>query len=126
MGVSGASTLQRRKLFEGSNDRPGHDVRGILIFSSVPDQEGDYRSGDGLQQPDIVQCDYGALRCDCLAVDGIAAPAVTLTGTSQISWAYSAMVRSDENHAIRATLRMPARAHAEPACQRASMLRCAA
>ena len=46
-----------------------------------------------------------------------------LVGTFQISSAYSRMVRSDENHAIRATLRMPARVQAEPARQRASMPR---
>jgi len=44
-------------------------------------------------------------------------------GTSQMSSAYSRMVRSEENHAIRATLRMPARVQAEPARQRASMPR---
>src|SRR5689334_3825552 len=47
------------------------------------------------------------------------------TGTCQISSAYSRMVRSDENHAMRATLRMLARVQAGITCQRASMLRCA-
>src|SRR5580692_837412 len=48
---------------------------------------------------------------------------VPRTGTFQISWAYSRMVRSDENHGIRATLRILARVHAGGTCQRASMPR---
>src|SRR3954454_16812976 len=47
------------------------------------------------------------------------------TGTFQISWAYSRMVRSEENQAMRATLRMEARVQAGATCQRASTLRCA-
>jgi len=50
---------------------------------------------------------------------------VPCTGTFQISWAYSRMVRSDENHGIRATLRIEARVHAGTTCQRVSMPRCA-
>ena len=49
--------------------------------------------------------------------------ALPRTGTFQISWAYSRMVRSEENHGIRATLRMEARVHAGTTCQRASMPR---
>src|SRR5450756_723111 len=48
---------------------------------------------------------------------------VPRTGTFQISSAYSRMVRSEENHGIRATLRMDARVHAGTTCQRASMPR---
>src|SRR5882672_12624751 len=51
---------------------------------------------------------------------------VPRTGTFQISWAYSRMVRSEENHGIRATLRIEARVQAGTTCQRASMPRCAA
>ena len=45
------------------------------------------------------------------------------TGTCQISSAYSRMVRSEENHGIRATLRIEARVQAGTTCQRASMPR---
>src|SRR5258708_11598880 len=45
------------------------------------------------------------------------------TGTFQISWAYSRMVRSVENHGIRATLRIEARVHPGITCQRASIPR---
>src|ERR1700730_1720740 len=48
---------------------------------------------------------------------------VPRTGTFQISWAYSRMVRSDENHGMRATLRMLARVQAGTTCQRVSMPR---
>src|SRR5260370_20462942 len=48
---------------------------------------------------------------------------VPRTGTFQISSAYSRMVRSEENHGIRATLRIEARVHAGTTCQRASMPR---
>ena len=54
-----------------------------------------------------------------------ASGAATRTGTFQISSAYSRMVRSDENHGIRATLRIEARVQAGTTCQRASMPRCA-
>ena len=49
--------------------------------------------------------------------------AIARTGTFQISSAYSRMVRSDENHGIRATLRIEARVQAGTTCQRASMPR---
>src|SRR6202158_4221712 len=48
---------------------------------------------------------------------------VPRTGTFQISSADSRMVRSEENHGIRATLRIEARVHAGTTCQRASMPR---
>src|ERR1700709_321294 len=56
----------------------------------------------------------------CRGVDSCAAG---FTGTFQISSAYSRMVRSEENHGIRATLRMLARVQAGTTCQRASMPR---
>src|SRR4029079_4130372 len=43
------------------------------------------------------------------------------TGTWQMSYGYSRQVLPEENHAIRATLRMLARVHAGITCQRASM-----
>src|SRR6476646_4468449 len=52
--------------------------------------------------------------------------AAARTGTFQISSAYSRMVRSEENHGIRATLRIAARVQAGTTCQRASMPRWAA
>jgi hypothetical protein len=45
------------------------------------------------------------------------------TGTFQISSAYSRMVRSEENQAMRATLRIEARVQAGITCHRASMPR---
>src|ERR1700750_2670799 len=45
------------------------------------------------------------------------------TGTFQISSAYSRMVRSEENHAMRATFITLARVHAGITCQRASIPR---
>ena len=54
---------------------------------------------------------------------GTADGCVPRTGTFQISSAYSRMVRSEENHGIRATLRMLARVQAGTTCQRASMPR---
>ena len=48
------------------------------------------------------------------------------TGTSQTSSAYSRMVRSDENHAMPAILRMLTRAHSAGDCQSASTRRCVA
>src|SRR4051794_28408123 len=51
---------------------------------------------------------------------------VRCTGTFQISSAYSRMVRSEENHGIRATFKMLARVQAGTTCQRASMPRWAA
>ena len=54
---------------------------------------------------------------------GFQQPAAPRTGTFQISSAYSRMVRSEENHGIRATLRIEARVQAGTTCQRASMPR---
>ena len=73
--------------------------------------EGCFRAGIQLIAP---RCAPGS--CN-------ACGAVPRTGTFQISWAYSRMVRSDENHGIRATLRMLARVQAGITCQRASMPR---
>src|ERR1700687_1157901 len=57
----------------------------------------------------------------CTPDAGKAGGALPRTGTFQISSAYSRMVRSEENHGIRATLRIEARVHAGTTCQRASM-----
>src|SRR5215468_5855976 len=89
---------------------PNSMTSEVSVFPVKPDQR--FRLSEFYPAPRL------APRCGSAEGEG-------RTGTCQMSSAYSRMVRSEENHAMRATLRMLARVQAGITCQRASTPRCA-
>ncbi len=111
---------------------PARRVAGLEVGGMRREGPDDHPLGDGVRAQDgeRVPVEGGYDRVDLMPIEtpalGRLHIQVVNAGTFQISWAYSLIARSDENHPIWATFSMAERRHAAWSPQRRSTSRCAA